>query len=701
MASIYDSSEIIGAFLDEVEEQLQLLDESILEMEKQGETPEVIQKIFRVAHTLKGSSSAMGFDKMKSLTHEMENVLDKIRNNVLTVSKPVVNILFQCADHLRLLKEDYAIDKNHITTDVSSTLNLLQQILSGELKDYQPMMNGDINYMSSNMLNNILVDAEKMSLMRQAIENGLNNYLCRVKFLDQSLMKSTRACLILNYYNELCTVVDTYPNVLELSDDTELSEFTYLIITELSREEIIDRTQLDNMDIESVKIVVYPVVNEETKQSEVYKAHNEISSKLNDIKDEIKISKTVEIEKKITQTVRVDVERLEKMMNLVGELVIEQTRIAQVGNNLHNRYSQDNAVDDLLGISNHVSRVISELQEGVMKARMLPIQQLFNRFPRMIRDISQSLGKEIELILEGGDTEMDRTIIEEISDPLIHIIRNALDHGIESREERIKNGKPEKGLLRITAFHQENHVILTIEDDGAGIDGNEIKATAVKKQIISQQEADGLSEREAINLIFHTGFSTAKKVSDVSGRGVGMEIVRNHIDKLNGIIDLETKVLKGTKFIIKLPLTLAILTGLLVKMNQDIYAIPMSNVLEIVRKPEAEIDSVKGQTVAVIRDRVLPLIWLHDYFNIPRVSRGKNIFIVVLGVAEKRIGLVVDELVGNQEIVVKPLGSYIGKVEGFSGATILGDGSVACILDVVGVAKMVDSRRMTEQNENE
>ena len=686
MASIYESSEMIGAFLDEVDEQLILLEESILSLENNGETPGVIQKIFRVAHTLKGSSSAMGFEKMKKLTHEMENVLDKIRNNVLKATKPVVNTLFQCADNLRLLKEDFASDKSDIKTDISATLGLLETILTGKMPEFKPLyqQSSDLNTFSGPP-DGLEMDKERLKLLKQAADCGMFNLICTVRILEESPMKATRACLILNYFNEISTVVDTFPNVMDLPEDGDIRDITYLIISQLDQKEMEHKAQAEIMDIESVKVNSFELPNDEPKVEA----------------DQPDFLNQADAEKKIAQTVRVDVERLEKMMNLVGELVIEQTRIAQVGNTLYNRYPSDATIDDLMGISNHVSRVISELQEGVMKARMLPVQQLFNRFPRMVRDLAQELNKDVELTLEGGETEMDRTIIEDINDPLIHIIRNAVDHGIESAEDRIKSGKPAKGILQIRAFHQENHVILTIKDDGAGIDSKKIKASAVKKQIITQQEADNISDQDALNLIFHPGFSTAKAVSDVSGRGVGMEIVRNHIDKLNGIINIDTKVGEGTTFIIKLPLTLAILTGLLVKINDDIFALPMSNVLEIVRKPESEIESVKGQAVAVIRDNVLPLIWLHDYFSIPRRKRGKNAFIVVLGVAEKRIGLVVDELVGNQEIVIKPLGAYIGKVEGYSGATILGDGSVACILDIVGIAKMVNGRKFNNLYQGE
>lgn len=685
MTSIFDSSEMVGAFLDEAEEQLQLLEEGIMELESNGGMPETIQKIFRVAHTLKGSSSAMRFEKMKLLTHEMENVLDKIRNKKLEVSKHVIDTLFRASDYLRQLKDDFILDPNNIDINIQPIMDELKAILEGNTKN-----NKDTSYdlagehiSERDNINTLFeLDDEQRQLILQAEEKGLSPLVITFRLLDESLMKATRALLILNYLNEFNTVVASYPKVTELPSEADIQEFSYLIITDLDPKALESKAMVEIMDVESIRIKPFHrKLDNSSNSTTPSKGSNQRNPQ------------------KVTQTVRVDVERLDNMMNLVGELVIEQTRMAQIGSILSAQYSSDGVVDDLLGLSSHLTRVISELQEGVMKARMLPIQNLFNKIPRMVRDLSQGLKKDIDLIIEGGETEMDRTIIEDINDPLIHLIRNAIDHGIEPPEERTKLGKPTKGTVRINAFHQENHIILTIEDDGAGIDVNKIKASAIQKNLLSVQEADNLSDNEIINLIFHPGFSTAKTVSDVSGRGVGMEIVRNHIDKLGGIIDIETQLNKGTKFVIKLPLTLAILTGLLVKINDETYVVPMSNVIEIVRKPEEEIEVIKGQPVAVIRDRVLPLIWLHDYFHIPRIKRGKNVFIVVLGVAEKRFGLVVDKLIGNQEIVVKTLGSYIGKVEGFSGATILGDGSIGCILDVVGIANMVSSNKTNENVE--
>lgn len=689
MAGIYESAEMLGAFLDEAEEQLQLLEQGILELEQEGETDKVIQNIFRVAHTLKGSSSAMGYEKMKQLTHEMENVLDKIRNNLLEVTKPLINVLFQCADCLRLLKQDFEVHKNDTEIEILEIVEDLKSILNGNLEnEAEESSIGLVKEININDENNevsfILSDEDK-SILENAVLDGRFCLVCEVKISDESFMKVTRACLILNALNDMGKVISSNPNVFELSDDADISRVQYLMTSELDSKALELKANIELMDVEDVKVVDYKF----NTMKQIEKSNKDIV-----------ITKTniTESEKKVSKTVRVDVERLEHMMNLVGEMVIEQTRIAQVSKTLHNRYATDTSVDDLIGISTHVSRVVSELQENVMKARMLPVQQLLNRFPRMVRDLSQSLNKEIDLILEGGETEMDRTIIEDITDPLIHLVRNCLDHGIENPEIRKNKGKPSKGTLIIRAFHQENHVIITIEDDGAGLDLEKIKKSAIQKEIITAQEADSMSQHEIINLIFESGLSTSGNISDVSGRGVGMDIVRNHIDKLNGIIDIETREGEGTKFTIKLPLTLAILTGLLVKINNETYALPMSNIIEIVRKPKHEIESVKNQSIVVIRGKVHPLVWLHDYFKVSRQHKKKNVFIVVLGVAEKRFGIVVDKLVGNQEIVVKPLGSYIGKVEGVSGATILGDGSVACIFDVVGIARMISSRVAKESN---
>lgn len=688
MANIFESPEIVRAFIGEVEEQLQLLENNIVELEQNGETTEIIQELLRVAHTLKGSSATMGFEEMKTLTHEMENVMDRIRSGLLEVSGPVIDVLFECLDCLRMLEQDFATDKNNIKTEITPVITKLNEILSVN----KP---GDSSETAENIKagqTTFVLDAKQQEQINHASSIGQNVLVCEINISEDSQMKSTRACLIMNFLNEWGTVISMVPNVLEIPTDADINKVAFLVITQMSADALEHKALNDLMDVRNVN--VYPYLAEYSQSQK--------NAESDEGRDEINTpgSKPLEEEKRVVHTVRIDVDRLERMMDLVGELVIEQIRIAQVANNLYNQYPSDETVDDLIVISNHVSVLINELQEGIMKTRMIPVQQLFSRFPRMVRDLSHSLNKKVNLILEGEETEIDRTIMEEMSDPLIHLIRNAIDHGIEAPEIRKKLGKPEKGTLRITALPHESNVIITVEDDGAGIDVEKIKQSAIKKRVITEQEAGNMSEQQLINLIFHSGFSTSQNVSDISGRGVGMDIVRSHVQKLNGIIDVETCIGAGTKFVIKLPiklpLTLAILKGLLVKIGNETYAIPMNNVVEIIRKPKNEIESINGQAVTVIRDKAIPLVWLHDYFGIPRGKERKNTLIVMLGIAEKRLGLVVDELIGNQEIVVTNLGSYIGKVEGISGATILGDRSVACILDVTGIANMINSKKFSK-----
>ncbi|NRF96072.1 chemotaxis protein CheA [Paenibacillus frigoriresistens] len=670
--------EITGVFLDEVEDQLQTMDQEILKLEQAGESEETIQSLFRAAHTLKGSSAAMGFEEMKQLTHEMEHILDQVRNHRLRVTNAMINLLFKCLDHLRILKEEFVVGAG-ISTEISHIVNELQRF-SVDSKDLSEEGNEAVQesrFLSTGSL-------EVLLKIQEAQEQGLSVLDIHVGIAPDCPMKSARAYIILNQLDSWGDVLHTVPSLENLGEeeDSSLEGFQFLLASQ-AETSLVKGALLSIMDVADVRVSPYAPQHMESKADEV--------TAIESVMPKSTEKRTVNEEgKRKTQTIRVDVERLELLMNLVGELVIDQTRISQIGNVLHHRYTSDDNVEELGQISDHVSRVIGELQENVMKVRMLPIEQLFNRFPRMVRDLAQSLNKEIELVIEGKETELDRTVIEEIGDPLIHLIRNAVDHGIEPAEERKRTGKPLKGRLRITAAHEENQVVITVEDDGAGIDPVQIRNSALRKGVISEEEHKKLSDQEAIHLIFRAGFSTASSVSDVSGRGVGMDIVRDHIEKLSGVIDIETKLGEGTRFKIKLPLTLAIITGLLIKLNGRTFILPMSSIVEIVRMPLEAIQTIKGDSVVVIRERVLPVVWLHDYFHIPQMRQKKKQFpIVVVGTAEKRIALVVDELMGNQEIVVKSLGAYVGKIDCISGSTILGDGRVALILEVAGIGKMI------------
>ncbi|WP_126425199.1 chemotaxis protein CheA [Brevibacillus marinus] len=663
-----DRSEMMGVFLAEAEELLQLLEMEILNLEQQGDAPHIIQNIFRIAHTLKGSSAAMGFEEMKQLTHEMENVLDQIRHQLLPVTQQVVDILFQCLDQLNRLKRE--IEQDGVTkTNIDSIVQQLRQ-LETEAEG----------------------NRESDSQLLEQKKQKAKKWICKVRLSDQCEMKLPRAHVVLQQLMKWGTVISSEPDLDSVSDETNLHEISYIVKTDADADDL--RHALRQlMDVDEVEVVPFSTDSLTDAFLSLTDAHKEEEPE-HPLPTQVRKE-----ERKSGHTIRVDVEHLDSIMNLVGELVIDQTRIAQVGNLLRDRYAADETIDDLERISNHFSRIIGEIQESVMKTRMLPVERLFNRFPRMVRDLARSLNKDVDLLLEGKETELDRTVIEEISDPLLHLIRNAIDHGIEEVGVRKKRGKPLKGTIKIRAAQQENQVVLTVEDDGAGISAERVKESAIRKQLIAAQDAEKMSEQELIQLIFLPGFSTAQTVSDISGRGVGMDIVRNHIEKLNGLIDVQTRPGEGTKFTIKLPLTLAILRGLLIKLQETTFALPMNSVIEIVRISTKEIYSIKGQAVVKIRDKILPLIALHDLFRMPCGKRKTaNVFIVVVGLADKRLGLVVDDLLGSQEIVVKSIGSYIGQVEGISGATILGDGSVALILDVTGLFKLAHNLRSSQSH---
>jgi two-component system, chemotaxis family, sensor kinase CheA len=672
---VIDLSEYKAAFLEELVEQLQVIEDEIMRLEQGGETEtdSGIQRLFRAAHTLKGSSAAMGFEKMKELTHEMEHLLDKVRNHELKVAPSLVDLLLTCLDLMGKLKDEIA-EQNQELSDISFLIHQLKSYVEGD----DPLTTAPAKPEEDTKLD-FQLTAEALNKAEAAIEAGMKVIWINVTVVPECEMKLVRAHFIEAKLCDLGDVLHTEPSLTqELEDDNRYRSMYWLVSLEAESNEI-EHLIGSLMDVEKMEITEFDPRNHSKTKVENIASHEQVHDAI-----------ALPHEKTKAQTIRIHVDRLEHLMNLVGELVIDQTRIQQVDKIFHQRFGSDETVEELGQIADHLSRIVGELQESVMKARMLPIEQLFNRFPRMVRDLSHALHKEIDLILDGKQTELDRTLIDEIGDPLIHLIRNAVDHGIEPAEVRRANGKPVKGILRIAAAHEDNQIVITVKDDGTGIDPEKIKQSAVHKGVISSQEALQLSEQEAILLIFHPGFSTAAAVSDISGRGVGMDIVKTHIERLNGLIDVETELGKGTTFKIQLPLTLAIITGLMVNVSKQTYILPMGNVAEIIRVEPHEIKTIRGMPIITIRNQVIPVQWLHDTFGYPRATmEKKNIPLVIVGRAEKRVALVVDDLLGNQEIVIKSMGSYVGQVEGISGATILGDGQVALILDIAGIMKLV------------
>jgi two-component system, chemotaxis family, sensor kinase CheA len=660
-------SEYLEVFMEELEEQLQLMDDEILKLEQDGESEEVIQSLFRAAHTLKGSSAAMGFEEMKQLTHEMEHLLDQVRSDKLSVSGPLIDLLFQSLDVLNQLKISIG-NSELVAPDITGLVQKLNSFSESDSKQEPPVTAGEKPELSMDTILRV----------QEAQEHGFTVSWITVFIHPDCAIRGARALVIRSNLSGWGDVLLSVPEIEEIDEQSaEPLHLFYLFAGNQDPQQLLSQVA-GLIDVADAAVEPLPVSEVQWFKPPAPEPAQATS-----------VSPSASQEPHKSQTIRVNVERLDHLMNLVGELVIHQTRIKQI-ERLQKQQSSEETMNELALISDHISRTVGDLQESVMKARMLPIEQLFNRFPRMVRDLSRSLNKQIELIIEGKETELDRTLIEEIADPLIHLIRNAVDHGIESPSERTQAGKSPAGRLRLRALHEDNQVVIYVEDDGAGINPARMKESALKKGIIASEEAEGLSDREAIELIFRPGFSTAGAVSDISGRGVGMDIVKSHIEKLNGIIDIETAVGQGTCFKIKLPLTLAIIVGLLVKLNEQTFVIPMSSISEIVRVPVTEIQKVNGQSVILLREKVIPVVWLHEYFQYQTLqSQGKHVQLVVIGSAEKRFALAVDELMGNQEVVIKSLGTFIGKVDCIAGATILGDGKVALILEASSIYRKI------------
>ncbi|MDN5346726.1 MAG: two-component system, chemotaxis family, sensor kinase CheA [Clostridia bacterium] len=667
--SDFDVSQYLGIFLDEAEEQLQQLDEAIILLEQNRQDGELLNKIFRVAHTLKGSSASMGFEKMATLTHRMESVLDALRQRRLTVSREIIDLLLACLDTLQALKNEVA-GGGEGQVEIAPLVARLEAILDeGRL----PQETGAAAPREKLELNDI-----EQNVIRAAEVKGYRAYQIDVTLEKDCQMKGARAFLVFNNLKDLGEVIKSVPHTQELEAEKFEDSFQLIFV---SREDADTLANVIKSISEIKEVVVRPVILDEDAggQEAPCAAAAPLASPA-----AVKTAKKDEIEqRRLGQTVRVDVQRLERLMNLVGELVIDRTRLAEVGNGLKSRLGDDDLVETLEEVSMHIGRITSDLQEEIMKARMFPIDQVFNRFPRMVRDLAQRAGKEIDFIIEGRETELDRTVIEEIGDPLIHLLRNAIDHGIEPPERRLQAGKPRQGRVILKAFHQENQIVIIVEDDGVGMDVEVIRRKAVERGLVAQEVASRLSPREVLNFIFLPGFSTSDRVTDVSGRGVGMDIVRAHLEKINGTIDIQTAPGKGTRFTIRLPLTLAISRSLLVYLAGRIYAFPLANVMEILTVERKDVQFVRGQEVTLVRGRVLPLFHLDAILNLKqRVNREGRYQVVVVGLAEKQVGFIVDDLLGEQEIVIKSLGDFIGKIPGLAGATIMGDGRVALILDV-------------------
>ncbi len=689
MSAELDMSQYLDLFLQEAGEQLEILEQETLKLEDDSSN-ERLQTIFRSAHTLKGSSRAMGFSKMAEVTHEMENILDRLRNHTLVLTPEITDALLGCQDTITKMVDSIASGEGD-NVDCAELVARVQSLSGAPLQVIQS--NSTENQLSSN------VPESEFEALREAQSQG-SVFHASFRLASDCVMKYVRAFMAINVIQEKGEVLVSVPDHEHLEEENFGQDFEFVFQSSAALDELNEKFA-GITEIESFNLGEWKEPSLSKSESDSNPSNSEIELNVEVANPSEGASKpSIEANggpKKVEsgQSVRVDVTRLDNLMNLVGELVIDRTRLAQIAVEMsvgqNSGFSE--ALQETVG---HIARITSDLQDQIMKARMMPIETVFNRFPRVVRDLAPKLGKNIKLNLEGGETELDRSVIEVISDPLLHILRNSMDHGIELPGKRAETGKPETGTITVGARHHENHIMIEIIDDGAGIDTSKVKSKAIETGFITSEQAARMSEKEALQLIFSSGLSTAKELSEVSGRGVGMDIVRSNIQRLGGIIDIETDLGKGTKITLKLPLTLAIIRGLLVHINDNVYVLPLGSVIETILVHKKDIQMVNKTEAIVIRGQTMPLVRLPQLFvtgkQAHQVSDDSQ-YVVIVGLAEKRVGLVVDRLIGEQEVVIKSLSRFCGDVHGISGATILGDGNVALIVDVNGIIPTIATEK--------
>lgn len=661
-----DMTQYLDVFLEECKEHLGNLNQQLLVLEKNPGDLAALNEIFRAAHTLKGMSSTMGYEDLADLTHHMEDVLSDLKEGQLQADSYVVDTLFQCLDRAQLII-DQIESSGTADYDNQDLIEILSKIKDGHYSDAIPVSEERPQLNVKNELEasfDFALNAYDLTVLKEAVLKEYHIIALRIAVDPGSLMKSVRAFMVFKALEDDCEVLKSIPAVPELEDGKFDQTFDLIVITQLPVDVIIDRLE----HISEVRVDSYQVLDVDqltvSRPKEVEIQTKDQSEETTDIKKSHKTK----------QTVRVDIDRLDNLMNLVGELVMHKGRLGQI--------ATSRKIVELNETMEQIDRISTDLQSVVMKVRMVAIEQVFNRFPRMVRDLAKDLNKEIEFLLEGKETELDRTVIDEIGDPLIHLLRNAIDHGIEAPAVRAQNGKPRLGTIILRARHEGNNVYIEVEDDGAGIQTDRIRQKAIDRGLIGSKEAEEMTNEEAIELLFSPGFSTAENVTDISGRGVGLDVVKSKIESLNGEMQVESKPGEGTRFKIKLPLTLAIIQALMVSVRDEIYAIPLSSVNETTILLQEEIKMIQNQEVMVLRGNVLPLYRLDNLLEVPGESQSEELYVVVVRKGDKQVGLVVDTLIGQQEIVIKSLGKVLAGIPGIAGAIVAGDGNVRLILDI-------------------
>ncbi|UOS03492.1 chemotaxis histidine kinase/response regulator CheAY2 [Helicobacter pylori] len=674
-----DLQEIMEDFLIEAFEMNEQLDQDLVELEHNPEDLDLLNRIFRVAHTIKGSSSFLNLNILTHLTHNMEDVLNRARKGEIKITPDIMDVVLRSIDLMKTLLvtiRDTGSDTNNgKENEIEEAVKQLQAITSQNLEGAK--------------------EGTKEAPKKESQEEAKKE---NIKENQENKAKA--------------------PTAESLASDNPLADEPDLDYANMSAEEVeaeierlLNKRQEADKERRAQKKQEAKPKQEVAPKAEISKTETPKTETPKAPKTETKAKAKADTEENkapsigVEQTVRVDVRRLDHLMNLIGELVLGKNRLIRIYGDVEERYDGEKFLEELNQVVSSISAVTTDLQLAVMKTRMQPVGKVFNKFPRMVRDLSRELGKSIELIIEGEETELDKSIVEEIGDPLIHIIRNSCDHGIEPLEERRRLNKPETGKVQLSAYNEGNHIVIKISDDGKGLDPVMLKEKAIEKGVISERDAEGMSDREAFNLIFKPGFSTAKVVSNVSGRGVGMDVVKTNIEKLNGIIEIDSEVGVGTTQKLKIPLTLAIIQALLVGVQEEYYAIPLSSVLETVRISQDEIYTVDGKSVLRLRDEVLSLVRLSDIFKVDAIlESNSDVYVVIIGLADQKIGVIVDYLIGQEEVVIKSLGYYLKNTRGIAGATVRGDGKITLIVDVgamMDMAKSIKVNITTLMNESE
>lgn len=662
-----DTSQYLNVFIEETKEHLQDLNECLLQLENSPDNIGILNEIFRLAHTLKGMSGTMGFKGMAGLTHGMENVLDALRNKEVSINTKLIDLLFKSLDALEIYLNNVIETGNEGYNDFGEITEELKKI---------------VNEGSHYEARELHLNVYEKNLINKAFALKMNVFQITVVLNSGCLLKSARAFVVFQALERLGEIIKSEPAVEDIEDEKFDFQFTVIVITKADEDAV--KKELDSIS-ELDEIIVIPLSKESERETEGGKSeepeHSEANAgKPEDDGSEIDQSNNYKGAKlKVGKTVRVEIGRLDILLNLVSELIIQKTRLRGL--------SLSKNSQDYIETIEYLERITSNLHDAVMKVRMVPIGTVFNRFPRMVRDISRKLGKEVVLTMSGEETELDRTVIDEIGDPLIHLLRNSIDHGIEPSEKRIQLGKPKVASINLSAYQDGNNVVIEVEDDGQGIDIKNAKNKALEKGLIKKDAIDNISEKEVIDLLFQPSLSTTEVVSDISGRGVGLDVVKTKIESLGGIVEVKTEFGKGSRFTIKLPLTLAIIQALLVQTGKEKYAIQLSSIQQIITLSPRDIKLVQEQEVILLRNNMIPIIRLDEVLKVPKEeSDRQKLTIVIVKNGDKLTGLLVDKIIGQQEIVQKPLGKLLSGIRTITSATILGDGNVALILDVNALA---------------